>query len=260
MSIDVQLSDLLGLYSKAGARILGRASDHFINKFHQIFTIDDDLRHDYFRDKGISLARRHRYIQAQKLLVELHAEYPEDVEVALYLGVCYYKTGKMELAQPMLETALQERPDNGRLRTVLSKVYEELGEQEKLLKLLREDRDADRNNFSVHMRLGVALDRAGETSEAIEVLEQALELDDNSLKAHRLVAILYESQGDTVKATVHHKRVIELEQGVEDSAADELDLTEDPVETAEPAPAAEPKVTIAEEDDAEAPVKKGQAG
>ena len=245
MAIDVQLSDLLGLYTRAGARILGRASDHFINKFHQVFSIDDDLRHDYFRDKGISLARRHRYIQAQTLLVELHEEYPDDVEVALYLGVCYFKTGKMEQARPMLEAALEDRPDNGRLRSLLSKIYEELGEQEKLLTLLRKDCEADHENFDVHMRLGVALDRAGETAEAIKVLEQALKLDDNSLKAHRLIAILLESQGDSEKATVHHKRVIELEERVEEDAS-----VEAVVEKSETAESAEqPTVTIAEEED-----------
>lgn len=211
MAIEVQLSDLLGLYAKAGARILGKMSDRFINSFHQTFKIDEDLRHDYFRDKGISLARRHRYMQAQKLLVELHNDYPDDVEVALYLGICFYKTGKLEQAQPLLEGALEDRPENRRLRAVLVKVYEGLGQQEPLLQLLREDRDANAEDFETLMVLAATLDRAGEIAEAIEVLENALKLDNDSLKAHRLIAVLYESQGESDKATVHHKRVIELE-------------------------------------------------
>ncbi len=259
MAIEVQLSDLLGLYAKAGARILGQMSDRFINAFHQTFKIDDDLRHDYFRDKGISLARRHRYMQAQKLLLELHAEYPEDTEVALYLGICYFKTGKLEEAQPLLEEALNDRPEHSRLRSVLARVYEELGDQQKLLKLLREDRDANSEDFDTLMKLAVALDRAGEMGEAIAVLESALKQNGDSLKAHRLIAVLYESQGESDKATVHHKRVIELEV-----ASDEVASETVTVEVSESAETAakkgvtdeEPQVTVVDE---EATEKKEQA-
>lgn len=255
MAIEVQLSDLVGLYAKAGARILGRASDRFINSFHQIFKIDDDLRHDYFRDKGISLARRHRYMQAQKLLVELHEEYPEDVEVALYLGICYFKTGKLEESLPLLEEALKDRDDNRRLRAVLAKVYEGLGEQEKLLKILREDSASQAENFDAQMKLAVALDRVGEMGEAIEVLERALALDEDSLKAHRMVAVLYETQGNSEKATHHHKRVIELESDLEEiaeepvSKSDESDIDE---VTAEAKDSADPEVTVVDEEVVEA--------
>ncbi len=253
MAIEVQLGDLIGLYAKAGARILGRMSDRFINSFHQIFKIDDDLRHDYFRDKGISLARRHRYLQAQGLLSELHEEYPDDYEVALYLGICFYKTGKLEEAQPLLESSLQERPNNQRLRAVLSKVYEGLGDQEKLLKLLREDRDNNAEDFATLMRLAVALDRAGEMAEAIEVLESALKLDQDNLKAHRLIAVLYESQGESEKATAHHKRVIELEQSIEDEVEEEIEAVEAASEGSD-----EPKVTVVDESTESEAEKKEQ--
>jgi Flp pilus assembly protein TadD len=249
VTIEVQLSDLLGLYAKAGARILGKMSDRFINSFHQTFKIDDDLRHDYFRDKGISLARRHRYMQAQNLLVELHAEYPQDIEVALYLGICYFKTGKLEEAQPLLEEALLDRPENTRLRTVLTKVYEGLGNQERLLTLLREDRDASPEDFETALKLGFALDRAGEMGEAIEVLESVLTLNPDSLKAHRLIAVLYESRGESDKATVHHKRVIELEE-VERIAAEpiETEQTGDVAEAESVEESDESSVTIVDEE------------
>ncbi|MBT3404183.1 MAG: tetratricopeptide repeat protein [Gammaproteobacteria bacterium] len=238
MAIEVQLNDLLGLYTKAGMRILGRMSDRFINSFHQVFKVDEDLRHDYFRDKGISLARRHRYLQAQKLLTELHAEFPDDSEVSLYLGICCYKTGKLEESQLLLEAALEERPQSTRLRIVLGKVYEGLGEQQKLLQLLREDRDNDAENFDVQLKLAIALDRAGEVIEAIEVLQAALALNSDSLKAHRLIAVLYESQGESEQATVHHKRVIELENRDEEPESVEADSSD-----------AEPQVTVVDEAD-----------
>jgi tetratricopeptide (TPR) repeat protein len=121
---------------------------------------------------------------------------------------------------------------------VLGKVYEGLGEQQKLLQLLREDRDNDAENFDVQLKLAIALDRAGEVIEAIEVLQAALALNSDSLKAHRLIAVLYESQGESEQATVHHKRVIELENRDEEPESVEADSSD-----------AEPQVTVVDEAD-----------
>ncbi len=215
MNIRMDLSDLIGLYAKASLTILNRLSDRFVESFRSIFSVDEDLKFSYFRERGIDHARGRRYRQAIDILAQLNSLRPDDHEIAIYLGVSLLKLGQEERGLLLLEQAyrgqLQLGEDVQRVAAILSAAYKRLGAWEPLIALLQEqinrhpkqsapyrqlaDCYAEQQQFNLavtlyrkviilepknaadHYRLSTLLQRVGEEAESLTVLARAKELE-----------------------------------------------------------------------------------
>jgi tetratricopeptide (TPR) repeat protein len=216
MNIKMDLFDLLGLYSKAGVNIASEMSSKVVQGFQSIFVIDDTLKYNYFRDKGIAHAKSRRYRQAMAVLQQLHDIDPADDEVALYLGVSMMKTGQREEGLKLLEKARQSFPDNTRIATILSLAYTQNEDYTKALPLLKKMVDADPEDADLRYRLGEACHKAGNNKLAITSLKKALELNERDVRSANLLGRVYEGEEMSDEAAEMFKRVADIEAGQAD--------------------------------------------
>ena len=211
MNVKMDLFDLLGLYTKAGASMAGALSRSFVQSFHKYFTIDDALKYSYFRDKGIGHAKSRRYRQAVAILRQLNQLDPVDADVALYLGISLLKVGDKEEGMALLETSFKAYPDNNRIRTILSIAYMQREAYDKAIPLLEAIANEEPENIKAQLGLGEAYQKAGEHTLAIEVLLALSEHLPEDTKVLRTLGFAYEAGGYETEASAMFKRVAELE-------------------------------------------------
>ncbi len=193
MNIKMDLYDLLGLYTKAAVSIAGELSNSFVQRFQKLFTIDDELRYNYFRDKGIAHAKARRYRQAVIIMKQLHQIDPEDADVALYLGISWMKVGERDEGVDLLESTHANYPDNVRVTTILSIAYMQGEDYDKAIPLLQALVGASPEDAKAYFRLGEACYKAEQSAQAAEALLKASELNPDDASIFKLLGSVYET-------------------------------------------------------------------
>lgn len=212
MNIKMDLSDLLGLYAKTALSISGRISSQLVAGFHNIFQVDDDLKYEYFRNKGVAHAKQRRYRQAENILSQLRAIRQDDAEIALYLGISQLKLGQQEMGLLHLKEAYDGLPDNNQIGTILGIAYFQAEDYKNALPLLKEAAKTSPDDFKVHYQLGVAYDKTKKPLQAIEEFNKALIIEPGNTKVLRMLGYLYEAQDQKPEAAEVFKRAMELEE------------------------------------------------
>ncbi|MEO5374203.1 MAG: tetratricopeptide repeat protein [Alphaproteobacteria bacterium] len=208
--------ETVGLYAQFSAMIARRIASNLVDGFQSVFTIDEDTRRGFFRERGIEHARQGRYSSAVSILEPIHAAKPDDAEVTLHLGLSCLKTGRQADGLTLLEKAYAASGDV-KSATVLGIAYSQAGLNDKAIPLLQIAAEANDNNYNVRYRLGVAFDNIGQHDKAIEYLLEALELRPEDPRAYRSIAFAYEQKGDHETAVGYFKRASELEETREQS-------------------------------------------
>lgn len=208
----MDLSDLLGLYAKTALSITGRLSNQLVAGFHNLFQIDDDLKYEYFRDKGVAFAKQRHYLKAENLLSQLREIRSDDAEIALYLGISQLKLGKQEEGILHLKEAYDGLPDKKQISIILGIAYFQTEDYKNALPLLKIVAKENPDDFKVQYRLGVAYDKTKKPVEAIRAFKKALIIEPDNSKVLRMLGYLYEAQEEKEEASEVFKRAIELEE------------------------------------------------
>lgn len=203
--------ETVALYAQFSGMIAKRMATNLVQGFQSVFTLDEETRRGFFRERGIEQAKRGRYAAAVSILRPIHDAVPDDAEVMLYLGLSSLRVGRQEEGLHLLEEAYAARQDI-KAATVLGIAYSQAGLNDKAIPFLQMAADANHNNFNVRYRLGLAYDNNAEHDKAIECLQEALELRPEDPKVYRSIAFSYEQKGDHETAIGYFKRASELEE------------------------------------------------
>lgn len=141
-----------------------------------------------FRE-GLRLLNRGEAAAAAARLMPLHAQAPEDVEVALNLGGAYILLGRYEEASVILEQAAERDPENANLWVNVAAA-----------------------------RLG-PLEQSSDPQKdaAIQAYHRALAADPETPNVHYMLGLVHRSRQDNLRAAAHFTRA--LEQNPEDRDA-----------------------------------------
>jgi len=116
-----------------------------------------------------------RVEKARKTLKNLHAEYPDDPEVANSYGYFLAEIGQeLELAETLVQRALESDPDNGAYLDSLGWVYFQQGRYGEAFDWLVRAANERPDDPVILEHLGRTLARLGEAARAREILERAL--------------------------------------------------------------------------------------
>ncbi|MBF0374568.1 MAG: tetratricopeptide repeat protein [Alphaproteobacteria bacterium] len=201
----------IGLYAHCGLSIVQRLGSNLVDAFRSTFSLDEDIRRTYYRDKGIAHAKAGRYETAVAALEPLWTEGTDDNQLALHLGIAYVKTGAAEQGLKLLEAAHRAAPDDVKIATVLGLTYVQARQHELAVPVLIKVAEANPLNFNVRFRLGVALDNLGRFAQAIDSFKIALGLRPDEGKVHRAIAYCYEQMGQHDEALPYFKKANELD-------------------------------------------------
>jgi Flp pilus assembly protein TadD len=203
--------DDAGLYLHYGARVGSRMVGALVEGFSKAFSVDEDIRLSYYRQKGVSSVKSGQYEKAIPLLEHVAGQQPDDREITLYLGVAYVRTGAVDEGIALLEKAATADPANPKVLTVLGLAYVQAKKFELAVPLLEKVAQANPTNFNVRFRLGVALDNLGRFQAAIDWFKAALDLRPDDAKTLRAIAYCYEQMDMHDEALPYLKKVNELD-------------------------------------------------
>ncbi|MBF0093076.1 MAG: tetratricopeptide repeat protein [Alphaproteobacteria bacterium] len=203
--------ETVALYAQFSGMVAKRIANNMVQGFQSVFSLDEETRRDFFRERGIEQAKRGRYAAAVAVLKPIHEAVPDDAEVMLYLGLSSLRVGRQEEGLLLLEGAYAALQDI-KSATVLGIAYSQAGLNDKAIPFLQMAADANHNNFNVRYRLGLAYDNNGEHDKAIECLLEALELRPEDPKVYRSIAFSYEQKGEHETAVGYFKRASDLEE------------------------------------------------
>ncbi len=140
------------------------------------------LSKDARLEQSIAFQNTGRWPEAERLMLELLAEFPDDPEVNNHLGYSWADRGQnLDQAQRMIEKALEAEPDNAAYLDSLGWVYYKLGRFDDAVTWLSRSRARPGGDHSVILNhLGDALYRAGKKEEAVGLWSAALSQFDPS--------------------------------------------------------------------------------
>jgi hypothetical protein len=90
-------------------------------------------------ERGVALFQKGDYVRATPQLEQVHADFPDDPDVDLLLGICYFNTDKKRKAEPLLRVATtsQNAETVAAARMFLGLIAREHGENDKADALFR---------------------------------------------------------------------------------------------------------------------------
>lgn len=146
--------------------------------------------------EAIQFRIEEHYTEAEAILSELHANYPNNVLVNYHFAWLCDVQGKEKEAVPYYETAIKNGLDNIDLRGALlglGSTYRTLGEYEKSVETLKQGMTLfpEANEFRVF--LAMALYNIGDSKEAVSSLLKLLVdvSDDSSIQRFKRPIVLY---------------------------------------------------------------------
>lgn len=214
MNRKLDVIDATELYAQYALIVLKRMAGGLMSAFESVFTVDSDTRTAFFRERGISHAKRGNYDSAIAMLEPLRQAQGEDAEVALYLGLaCLHSEGREADGLELLESAHALAPEDARVTTVLGIAYSKAQRFDKAIPLLEKAAIASPENFNVKYRLGSAYDGIGQPTRALEWFQMALDLRPDEARVHRAIGLIHEQMGDRETAVAYYKRANDLMGG-----------------------------------------------
>jgi len=156
------------------------------------------------------LAGEGRFAEALLLVGEWVAVEPESAAARHELGVCCWKTGRLEEAVRHFARAINLDPNN-------AAYYNDLGLVCFELRLLAEAQGAFQEVLrlcpqspTAYLHLGLLANLTGLTGLAITFLKRALAIAPNRAEAHNNIALFYRDQGDQKACRHHYQEALRL--------------------------------------------------
>ncbi len=162
--------------------------------------------------EGISLLREGNSRRGLKILDEARRLDPQNVELWLMLGECYFLQGRLKEALPLLEQVIDEQPDEFRACLLLALIAGEDGQLDVAQAHLLHALTIDGNSFVAHFVMGQLLARERRLDEAITHLKRALTLNP-APEIHYLLGRVYEEAGQREQAIRQLRKAVSLDPG-----------------------------------------------
>jgi len=128
-----------------------------------------------------------------------------------YLGLCYLKINKPDLAEKEMTEASKSFPTEATIYGTLGEIYMKKKDFQKAIDNYKKATDFDSNNYKYHKDLGVAYERKGDLDQALEEYKSAILDNDSDSQVHYLAGCIYDKKNDYENALEQFKKASELE-------------------------------------------------
>lgn len=162
-----------------------------------------------------------------------------------YLGLCYIKISKPDLAEKEMTEALKSFPSEATIYGTLGEIYMKKKDFQKAIDNYKKATDYDSNNYKYHKDLGLAYERRGDLEQALEAYKSAILVNDADSQVHYFAGCIYDKKHDYENALEQFKKASELEPNNK-IYADTVAKAEARIPKATPAPEETPATPVSE--------------
>ena len=153
--------------------------------------------------------------KAIKLYEKCAKSFPNHIYSKLNLSFLYYKLNQLEIAEKIIEEAIQLKPSLPNGHCIRGLILKGLDKYDESRLSLEKAIELDKNYFDAYINLGLLNKDSNKYNEAEEYYLKALEINNKSAIAHLNLGACYKEKQDLDKAIFHTKMAIEIDNKLE---------------------------------------------
>ena len=153
--------------------------------------------------------------KAIKLYEKCAKSFPNHIYSKLNLSFLYYKLNHLEIAEIIIEEAIQLKPSLPNGHCIRGLILKGLDKYDESRLSLEKAIELDKNYFDAYINLGLLNKDSNKYNEAEEYYLKALEINNKSAIAHLNLGACYKEKQDLDKAILHTKMAIEIDNELE---------------------------------------------
>ena len=153
--------------------------------------------------------------KAIRLYEKCAKSFPNHIYSKLNLSFLYYKLNQLEIAEKIIEEAIQLKPSLPNGHCIRGLILKGLDKYDESRLSLEKAIELDKNYFDAYINLGLLNKDSNKYNEAEEYYLKALEINNKSAIAHLNLGACYKEKQDLNKAILHTKMAIEIDNKLE---------------------------------------------
>lgn len=153
--------------------------------------------------------------KAIRLYEKCAKSFPNHIYSKLNLSFLYYKLNQLEIAEIIVEEAIQLKPRLPNGHCIRGLILKGLDKYDESRLSLEKAIELDKNYFDAYINLGLLNKDSNKYNEAEENYLKALEINNKSAIAHLNLGACYKEKQDLDKAILHTKMAIEIDNKLE---------------------------------------------
>ena len=153
--------------------------------------------------------------KAIRLYEKCAKSFPNHIYSKLNLSFLYYKLNQLEIAEKIIEEAIQLKPSLPNGHCIRGLILKGLDKYDESRLSLEKAIELDKNYFDAYINLGLLNKDSNKYNEAEEYYLKALEINNKSAIAHLNLGACYKEKQDLDKAILHTKMAIEIDNKLE---------------------------------------------
>ena len=153
--------------------------------------------------------------KAIRLYEKCAKSFPNHIYSKLNLSFLYYKLNHLEIAEIIIEEAIQLKPSLPNGHCIRGLILKGLDKYDESRLSLEKAIELDKNYFDAYINLGLLNKDSNKYNEAEEYYLKALEINNKSAIAHLNLGACYKEKQDIDKAILHTKMAIEIDNKLE---------------------------------------------
>ena len=153
--------------------------------------------------------------KAIRLYEKCAKSFPNHIYSKLNLSFLYYKLNHLEIAEKIIEEAIQLKPSLPNGHCIRGLILKGLDKYDESRLSLEKAIELDKNYFDAYINLGLLNKDSNKYNEAEEYYLKALEINNKSAIAHLNLGACYKEKQDLDKAILHTKMAIEIDNKLE---------------------------------------------
>ena len=153
--------------------------------------------------------------KAIRLYEKCAESFPNHIYSKLNLSFLYYKLNQLEIAEKIIEEAIQLKPSLPNGHCIRGLILKGLDKYDESRLSLEKAIELDKNYFDAYINLGLLNKDSNKYNEAEEYYLKALEINNKSAIAHLNLGACYKEKQDLDKAILHTKMAIEIDNKLE---------------------------------------------
>ena len=153
--------------------------------------------------------------KAIRLYEKCAKSFPNHIYSKLNLSFLYYKLNHLEIAEIIIEEAIQLKPSLPNGHCIRGLILKGLNKYDESRLSLEKAIELDKNYFDAYINLGLLNKDSNKYNEAEEYYLKALEINNKSAIAHLNLGACYKEKQDLDKAILHTKMAIEIDNKLE---------------------------------------------
>ncbi|ABM76197.1 Hypothetical protein NATL1_16401 [Prochlorococcus marinus str. NATL1A] len=153
--------------------------------------------------------------KAIRLYKKCAKSFPNHIYSKLNLSFLYYKLNQLEIAEKIIEEAIQLKPSMPNGHCIRGLILKGLDKYDESRLSFEKAIELDKNYFDAYINLGLLNKDSNKYNEAEECYLKALEINNKSAIAHLNLGACYKEKQDLDKAILHTKMAIEIDNKLE---------------------------------------------